>query len=275
MQKIDAHLHFWKFDSVRDSWITEDMAVIRKNFLSKGFKPLLIQNGFIGCVAVQANNSEGETDFLIELAKQNSFIKGVVGWVDLQSDAIDERLEHYSRFTVLKGFRHISQAEEDRALMLQPSFVNGIAALMKYGFTYDLLIVPDQLGFAKELVALFPEQKFVIDHIAKPNIKNGILDGWQDDIYSIAQNQNVCCKISGLVTQANRTWIRDDFIPYLKVVVEAFGFDRILFGSDWPVCLLAASYNQTFGLLKDFFSSFTSEQQQQFFAQNAIQFYNL
>jgi L-fuconolactonase len=274
--RIDAHQHFWKFNPVRDSWITEDMAVIRKDFLPGDLKPLLEQNNIDGCVAVQARQSETETDFLIQLAEENDFIKAVVGWVDLQVANIKERLEHYKQFNRVKGFRHILQGEKDRALMLSPAFKNGIDALQQHGFTYDILIFPDQLKFVKEFVAAFPDQKFVIDHIAKPNIKEQKIDDWKEDITALAQYENLYCKISGLVTEANwKTWKPEDFKNYLDVVIETFGTNRILFGSDWPVCLLAASYQQTVDIVKAYFSSFTKEEQGKFFGQNAFQFYNL
>ena len=274
--QIDAHQHFWEFDPVRDSWITENMAVIRKDFLPGDLKPLLVQNNIDGCVAVQADQSETETDFLIRLAEENDFIKGVVGWVDLQSANIKERLEHYRQFRCVKGFRHILQGEKDRALMLHSAFKNGIRALQQYGFTFDILIFPDQLKFTKELVAAFPDQKFVVDHIAKPNIKEQKVDDWEKEITRLAQFENLYCKISGLVTEADwKDWKSDDFKNYLDIVIETFGTDRILFGSDWPVCLLAASYSETLGLVKDYFSSFTKGEQEQFFGGNAIQFYNI
>ena len=275
VKTIDAHQHFWKFDPVRDNWITDEMSVIQKDFFPDDLKPVLQQNGFDGCVAVQASQSEEETDFLVTLAKQNDFIKGVVGWVDLQADDIEERLTKY-KSTPVKGFRHVLQGEPQRDLMLKPEFKRGIAALQKHGFTYDILIFPDQVKFSDELAASFPEQKFVIDHIAKPYIKRREIDEWKKDMEQIAKHGNVYCKISGMVTEADwKGWKKDDFKPYLDVVVNAFGMDRILFGSDWPVCLVAASYRQMLAIVKDYFASFPENEQEQFFGLNAIRFYNL
>jgi L-fuconolactonase len=274
--RIDAHQHFWQFDPVRDSWITNEMTVLQRDFLPADLEPLLVQHGFDGCVAVQADQSETETNFLIQLAKANDFIKGVVGWIDLQSEQIAERLAYYKQFAIVKGFRHILQGESQRDLMLHPRFKKGIEALQQFGFTYDILIFPDQLTFSKELVGQFPQQKFVIDHLAKPYIKNQKVNQWKSDFEQIAQYDNVYCKISGLVTEADwQKWKVEDFRPYLDVVVEAFGIDRILFGSDWPVCLLAASYESALSIVLDYFSSFTIEEQQKFFGRNAVQFYNL
>jgi len=273
---IDAHQHFWQFDPVRDSWITEDMSVIRKNFLPGDLKPLLEQNGFVGCVAVQADQSEQETAFLVQLAKENNFIKGVVGWVDLRAPNLAKRLKHFKQFEVIKGFRHILQGESRRDLMLDDDFKKGIELLKQFNFTYDILIFPDQLKFAKELVASFPEQKFVIDHLAKPYIKFQKIGEWRDDIKQAAQHQNLYCKISGLVTEADlHNWKKEDFKPYLDIVVEAFGINRVLFGSDWPVSLLAANYHEVLGIVRDYFSSFSKEDQDKVFGRNAVEFYNL
>ena len=276
MKRIDAHQHFWKFNPIRDSWITDEMAVIKKDFFPDDLKSVLQQNGFDGCIAVQASQSEEETDFLILLSRQHDFIKAVVGWVDLQAPDITDRLDQYKSFPVLKGFRHVLQGEPQRDLMLNPNFKRGIAALQQYDFTYDILIFPDQIKFSTELVASFPEQKFVIDHIAKPYIKRKEIDDWKIDIEKIAKHENVYCKISGMVTEADwKTWKKEDFKPYLDVVVGAFGINRILFGSDWPVCLVAASYEKMLEIVNEYFAAFSKEEQEQFFGLNAIRFYNL
>ena len=276
MQKIDAHQHFWKYDPVRDSWITYEMPVIRKDFFPEHLQPILQENNFDGCVAVQADQSETETNFLLDLAAKNDFIKGVVGWVDLRSKNIEERLGHYKQFNKLKGFRHILQGEKDRAFMLQPEFTRGIKALQQFNFAYDILIFPDQLQYTKKFAAMFPQQRFVIDHLGKPPVKEKKIGEWKKDIEAIAEYQNVSCKISGLVTEADsRNWNKNDLMPYIDVVVNAFGTDRIMFGSDWPVCLLAGSYEKILDIVKDYFSSFSKEDQDKFFGGNAINFYNL
>ena len=252
------------------------MSVIQKDFFPDNLKPVLQKNGFDGSVAVQASQSEEETDFLISLANQNDFIKGVVGWIDLQANNIEERLAKYKSISVVKGFRHVLQGEPQRDFMLRPEFKRGIEALQQHGFTYDILIFPDQLEFSNELVSSFPEQKFVIDHIAKPYIKRKDIDEWKNDMEKIAKHKNVCCKISGMATEADwKGWKREDFKPYLDVVVNAFGTKRILFGSDWPVCLVAASYEEMLAIVKDYFASFSKDEQENFFGLNAILFYNL
>ena len=273
---IDAHQHFWRFDSVRDSWIDDSMKLIQRDFLPPDIEPLLRQNGFTGCVVVQSDQSATENDFQLANADQHDFIKGVVGWVDLQAENVEERLDYYSQFKKLKGFRHVLQSDPKRDLMLQPSFKQGISLLSKYGFTYDLLIFPDQLKYATELVKQFPDQPFVLDHIAKPSIKSGDVEAWKYDIIKLAGNRNVYCKISGMVTEADwQHWKQEDFKPYLDVVVNAFGVERVMFGSDWPVCLVAASYHKVFTIVQQYFSSFTKNEQGKFFGGNASWFYNL
>lgn len=276
MQRIDAHQHFWKYDAVRDSWITPEMAAIRKNFLPSDLQPILREHGFDGCVVVQSDQSEAENVFQLTHAEENDFIKGVVGWVDLQSEQVEMRLAYYRQFPKMKGFRHVLQGEPQRDLMLKPEFKRGIGLLQSYGYTYDLLIFPDQLGYAAELVAAYPEQKFVIDHLAKPYIKFRKIEEWKKDMKTLAQFPNVWCKISGMVTEADWiNWTKKEFFPYLDVVVEAFGGNRILYGSDWPVVLVAASYGEMLDIVQDYFSRFSHHEQDKFFGINAVDFYNL
>ena len=276
MKKIDAHQHFWKFDPVRDSWITDDMSAIRRDFLPQDLEPLLKANEFDGCVVVQSDQSEVENRFQLDNAEKHVFIKGVVGWVDFRSEDIEDRLSYYVQFPKLKGFRHVLQGEPDRALMLHPDFMNGISKLRKHGYTYDILIFPDQLGYTKEFVAAFPDQPFVIDHIAKPDIKEKKISEWKKDMKAVAEHENVYCKISGMMTEADwQNWKAQDFAPYLDVIVEAFGPKRIMFGSDWPVCQVAAAYSQVVSLVKDYFTAFSAHEQALFFGGNASEFYKL
>jgi L-fuconolactonase len=274
--RIDAHQHFWQYDAVRDAWITPDMAAIRRDFGPVDLQPLLAQHSLDGCVAVQASQSEAETDWLLALATAHPFIKGVVGWVDLQAADVAERLGHYRQFDQLKGFRHVLQGEADRALLLTPAFRRGIAALGQHGFTYDLLILPDQLQFARQLVADFPGQPFVLDHIAKPLIKAQVMSDWARDVRALAALPNVCCKVSGLVTEADwHAWQLQDFRPYLDVIFEAFGPERVMFGSDWPVCLVAGDYDAVVQLAQDYLAAFSAREQTLFWGENAAAFYSL
>ncbi|MES2649581.1 MAG: amidohydrolase family protein [Bacteroidota bacterium] len=276
MKKIDAHQHFWQFDPVRDSWITDDMFVIQQDFLPEHLAPLLAENDFEGCVVVQSDQSEAENLFQLKNAAENKFVKGVVGWIDLRADDIEEKLSWYSKFEKLKGFRHVLQGEAQRDLMLEPSFMHGIGLLHQFGFTYDILIFPDQLPYVPSLAAAFPQQQFVIDHIAKPAIAAGEIANWKKNIEAVAKYTNVSCKVSGMVTEANwANWKQEDFTPYLDTITQAFGEDRIMFGSDWPVCLVAASYKQVIKIAADYFSQFSSEVQNKFFNLNASRFYKL
>ena len=275
MEKVDAHQHFWKFDPLRDNWITEEMEAIRHDFLPHDLKPLLDASGVHSCIAVQADQSENETDFLLSLAAENEFIKGVVGWIDLCADTIHERLEHYSQFPKLKGFRHILQAEPIE-FILQPEFQRGISALQVYGFTYDILIYPQHLSVTQDLIQRGNEQKFILDHLAKPNIKNGTSATWAADLKKLASHKNVFCKLSGMVTEADhKTWTKQDIYPYMDKVLEFFGPERLLFGSDWPVCLLAASYGQVCDLMNGYLGKLTLHEQELIWGKNAALFYKL
>lgn len=276
MLRIDSHQHFWKYDPVRDSWITDAMAVIKKDFLPFDLKPVLKENGFEGCVTVQSDQSEAENEFQLNNAELYDFIKGVVGWADLSSPCVEERLEYYSQFEKMKGFRHVLQGEKDRAYMLQPSFMKGVGLLKKYSFTYDILIFPDQLKYTTDFVKAFPDQPFVIDHIAKPGIKDKKIEEWKKDIEKIASYENVYCKISGMITEADwKKWKKEEIYPYIDTVIEAFGIDRVMFGSDWPVCLVAGSYEKVAGMARDYIASFSKNEKDLFFGGNAIKFYHL
>lgn len=276
MFRIDAHQHFWKFDPIRDSWINDDMKMIQRDFLPGDLKPVLEQNGMDGCVVVQSDQSENENVFQLLHAAQHAFIKGVVGWVDLRADNIEDQLYHLRRFEKLKGFRHVLQAEPDDAFMLQPGFMRGISALHRHAFTYDLLLYPKHLPYAKKLVAAFPDQRFVIDHLAKPPVKEKKIDGWKKDIRAIAGHDNVWCKVSGMVTEADwKTWTTDDLRPYIDTVFEAFGTGRVMFGSDWPVCLVAASYKQVVDIMEMYLAAFSETEKTDFWSGNAIRFYQL
>ena len=274
--KIDAHHHLWKYDALRHAWITEEMAVLKRDFLPEELVSECTLNGIDGTVVVQADQSENETLFLLEMAEQNQLIAGVVGWTDLCSPLLAERLRFFSRYEKLCGFRHVAQSEPDDRFLMRESFVRGVSSLCEPDFTYDILIYPKQLPAALELVAALPEQKFVIDHIAKPDMKTNSSVAWAKHMRAIAQNPNVFCKISGLVTEADwRAWKTTDFRPYLDVIFDAFGVDRLMFGSDWPVCLLAASYGKVKEIAEGYLRDFSEREQNKIFGENAIRFYGL
>jgi len=274
--RIDAHQHFWKFDPVRDTWITEEMRAIQRNFLPSDLAAECAANGIDATIAVQADQSEAETLFLLELAEQNPLIAGVVGWTDFCSPLLAERMEFFSRYAKLRGFRHVAQSEPDDRFLMREDFVRGVRTLREFGFTYDILIYPKQLRAALELAAALPEQRFVIDHIAKPDMKANSNVTWAKSMRAMAQNPNVYCKISGLVTEADwLNWKKPDFKPYLDVIFEAFGVERLMFGSDWPVCLVAASYRQVKDIVEDYVRDFSEDEKDKIFGENAIRFYGL
>ena len=273
---IDSHQHFWRYDAVRDAWITEAMAVLQRDFLPEHLTAELMANGMDASVAVQADQSETETMFLLDFAKKNERIGGVVGWVDLRSPNLAERLEYFSHFPKLRGFRHIAQAEPDDRFLVREDFVRGVAQLRTFGFSYDILVYPKQLPAVIELVARLPGQRFVIDHCAKPEIKAGNTEPWAAQMRKIAQHTNVSCKVSGLVTEADwKHWKPDEFRPYLDVVFDAFGPDRVMFGSDWPVCLLAGTYRQVKQLIEAYVKHFSPADRDKIFGGNAALFYGL
>jgi len=273
---IDSHQHFWTFDPIRDSWITDDMSVIQRNFYPEDLQPTLQQNGIDACVAVQADQSLGETRFLLDLAAKNDFVKAVVGWIDLQDDAIDEQLSEWKSEKKLVGFRHVLQAELDTEYMLRPSFLRGISKLKNHEFTYDILIFPKHLATAQKFVAQFPDQPFVLDHIAKPYIKAGLIDEWKRDIKSLAKFENLQCKVSGIITEADwKSWTYEQIKPFLDIVFEAFRTDRIMFGSDWPVCLVAGDYSQVKGIIETYIKGFSVSEKCKVFGENAAKFYGI
>ena len=276
MLKIDSHQHFWRYNEERDAWITDDMKVIRKNFLPCDIEPVLTANGIAACVVVQSDQSATENFFQLSNTFESEFILGVVGWVDLQAEDIDDQLSYLSNFKRLKGFRHVLQGENDRALMLKKDFSNGISLLDKYNFTYDFLIFPDQLQYARALAEKFPNQKFVIDHIAKPDIKNKKIAEWRKEIELFKTLENVYCKVSGMVTEADwNNWEQKDFEPYLDVVTETFGMNRLMFGSDWPVCLISCSYEKMKSIADIYYQNFSDHEKGKFYGENAMHFYNL
>jgi L-fuconolactonase len=253
MTRIDAHQHFWKYDPPEFGWVTDEMAVLRRDFLPEELARELSANGMDASIAVQSSQSEKATSFLLNLAVMHKKIAGVVGWVDLRADNVRDRLREYSRYAKLRGFRHIVQAEPDDRFLLQESFLRGLACLKEFNFTYDILVYPKQLPAAVELAKRMPEQPFVVDHLAKPLIKSKEIDSWAKHMRDLADGPNVHCKVSGLITEADyKSWRPEDFAPYLEVVFETFGPDRLMFGSDWPVCLVAGTYGQVKQLIQDY-----------------------
>lgn len=272
---IDAHQHFWKYHPDKHAWISEEMRVIRKDFQPPDLKPLLEKNQIGGCVVVQVDQTEDETLQLLSLANQYDFIKGVVGWIDLRNNDLASRLEYFSTLKKLKGFRHIVQGEK-AGFLLQPDFVRGVQMLARFGFTYDLLVYHHQLAEALAFVKQVPDTAIVIDHLAKPAIAAGEMGAWAAHMTAIAKFPNVYCKVSGMVTEAHwQDWQYEDLSPYLDEVFNAFGMDRLMYGSDWPVCLVAASYDQQFAVITRYLEEFSPSEREKILGGNAETFYNI
>ena len=275
--RIDAHHHLWHYNPERDGWITEDMRAIRADFTPYDLLRELKTNEMDGSVVVQADPSETETAFLVDIADRHDFVRGVVGWIDLCSPYAAERLQFYKNTAPkLKGFRHIVQSEPDDRFLLRDDFCRGLALLRPYDYTYDILIYPRQLPAALELVERFPEQAFVIDHLAKPNIRGSVMEPWTKQMQALAAHPNVWCKVSGMVTEANWAhWRQEDFTPYLDVIFAAFGPERLLFGSDWPVCLVAATYGEVKQIVLTYMAGQGAEAIAGVMGENAKRFYHL
>ncbi|GMQ24381.1 amidohydrolase family protein [Algoriphagus sp. oki45] len=273
--KVDSHQHFWEYDPNRQDWITDDMKRIRRNFLPGDLFPLLQDAKIDGCIAVQAEESLRETDFLIDLAQQHEWILGVVGWADLGSDGLEEVLENYSENEHLVGFREVLQSKDPR-YMLREEFIRGIHKLGEKGYCYDLLTFPQHLEATLELVKKCPDQRFVIDHLSKPGIKSGAWKEWKKLISPLAERELVWCKLSGMVTEADwQKWTYEDLFPFLEISMELFGPKRLMFGSDWPVCLVAGEYEQVFRVIEEFSSQLSTSEQDRIWGETALEFYQI
>lgn len=273
--RIDSHQHFWRFNPTDYGWMKPGWP-IRHDFLPADLEPELRACELDGCVAVQARQCLEESRWLLELAEDAAIIRGVVGWVDLRSPDVVKQLEELAKHPKFVGVRHVVQDEPDDQFMLREDFQRGITALRDFDLTYDLLVFPKQLPAAIALAQKFPQQPFVLDHIAKPMIKAAVLSPWREQIRELAKFPNVSCKVSGMVTEADwEDWGGDDFKPYLDVVFAAFGAGRLMYGSDWPVCLLAGNYEQVFGLVADYVGQLPPGDQAAFFGGNAAAFYGL
>ena len=258
MIRLDAHQHFWQYSPAEHTWMTASMGVLQRDYLPADLEPLLLTAAMDGSIAVQARQSLEETRWLLQLARENSFIRGVVGWVDLCSPSVAEELEEFAGNPHLVGVRHVLQDEPDDAFMLRPEFRRGIAQLAPFGLVYDILIHPRHLSAAHELVSEFPAQQFVLDHIAKPAIAEGLREPWARDLRDLARCPNVACKVSGMITEARwHDWSPKDFYPYLDVVLESFGPERLMIGSDWPVCLLSGSYESVIKVVEEYVAPLT------------------
>ena len=274
--RIDAHQHFWMYSPEQYGWISDEMPELKRNFLPEDLKPKLDGQLLDGSIVVQARQDLDETRWLLALADEHDFVKGVVGWVDLCSPDLPAQLDEFAANRKLLGVRHILQGEADDEFMLRTEFRRGIARLAEYGLTYDLLLYPRHLPVAMKLVREFPEQRFVLDHIAKPAITEGLMDPWERDIRELARFGNVFCKLSGMVTEARwKQWTPQDFRPYLDVVCEAFGGGRLMIGSDWPVCTLSGSYEETMGMVMDYARQSLPDEIEGILGANCTRFYGV
>ncbi len=274
--RLDSHQHFWHYSPTEHSWMTDQMAILKHAFLPQDLQPLLASIDFDGCIAVQARQNLQETQWLLELADKHEFIKGVVGWVDLRSEELRDQLERFASHPKLVGVRHIVHDEPDDNFMLRPDFRRGISHLRDFDLTYDLLLFPRHLKVAVKLVEEFPEQPFVLDHIAKPKIAQGLYSPWQEDLHQLAKLRNVTCKLSGMVTEAKwNQWRPEDFHRYLDIVYGAFGWSRLMIGSDWPVCTLSGEYQPVMKIVIDYVQQFPAEAQAAILGENCARFYRI
>jgi len=274
--RIDAHQHFWKYDAAEYTWIDDSMAALKRDFLPDESAREMARVGFDACVAVQARQTLDETRWLLGLAAEHPSIAGVVGWVDLQADNVRDQLAALAGHQRLVGIRHIAQSEPDDLFLLRPQVVRGIRLLADFGLGFDILIYRRQLGSAAELVGRLPSQRFVLDHLAKPDLRSGEIDEWERDIRRLAAQPNVFAKLSGLVTEASwARWTSDQIRPYLDVAFDAFGWNRLMIGSDWPVCTVSADYARTMNVVIDYVAARPDHERDAVLGGNARRFWNL
>ena len=274
--KIDAHQHFWLYNEKEFGWINDEMSELKRDFLPEDLKMLLKSVHFDGSIVVQARQSLDETRWLLELAQKYDFIKGVVGWVDLCSPDVTKQLKQFANNSFLKGFRHVIHDEADDQFMLREEFQRGISVLNDFKLTYDLLLFPKHIPYALQLIEKFPEQLFVLDHIGKPDIKNKEISFWEENLTKLAKYKNVYVKVSGMATQTDwKNWRKEDFKAYLDIVFNAFGPERIMIGSDWPVCTVSESYESVMGIVLDYVKQFASGYESQILGENCSRFYSI
>jgi len=276
MTTIDAHHHFWRYNPAEYDWIDASMSRLQRDFLPYDLRAEAAAAGIGGVVSVQARQTIGETAWLLDLARDDDLIKGVVGWVPLISPTVRDNLARFAAEPKFRGVRHVLQGEADDSYMLGADFNAGVRALAEFGLVYDILILERQLAPAIELVDRHPAQIFVLDHVAKPRIKDGIFEPWNRQIRELAKRPNVFCKLSGMVTEADWTaWREEQLRPYFDTVWDAFGAQRLMFGSDWPVCLVAASYGQWADVTRRILEAASESERSRFFGETAAAAYQL
>ena len=276
MPIIDTHHHFWNYSANEYDWINDDMKAIRKDYLPADLLKEIRAAGVDGAVSVQARQTVAESDWLLGMAEKNDFLKGVVGWVDLRNKGVDKDLERLAKHKKFKGVRHVVQGEPDDNFILGAAFNEGIKKLLKYDLRYDILILERHLKPSIAFVDKHPKQIFILDHIAKPRIKERILSPWREHMLELAKRPNVYCKISGMLTEADwKKWSAADLAPYFDTTLQAFGPKRLMLGSDWPVMLVAGKYKQWVDMVKQVVSRYSATEQERILSKNAVDAYKL
>lgn len=274
--KIDAHHHFWKYSVEEYGWIDHDMKVIRRDFLPEDLEKEIRGSGIDGVVSVQARQTLAETEWLLGFSEKYDFIKGVVGWVPLISNNVRQHISDFSSSRKLKSVRHVIQGESDNDYILRKDFNEGIKVLREFGLAYDILILEKHLPQTIKFVDMHPDQIFILDHIAKPKVKENLIEPWRRNIRVLAERRNVYCKVSGMVTEADYgKWTEEQLRPYFENVLDAFGPKRLMFGSDWPVCTVACEYRRWVGIVRKFISRLSLSEQDAIFGGNAVKAYGL
>ncbi|MBL8220478.1 MAG: amidohydrolase family protein [Bryobacterales bacterium] len=276
MRAIDAHHHLWNYSVEEYGWISEEMRVLRRDFAPVDLKEQMDSAGVAGAVAVQARQTVKETEWLLQQAEGNAFLLGVVGWVPLASVGVKKEIERFAAHRKLKGFRHVVQDEPDDRFLLGAAFNAGVRELEGTGLVYDILIYERQLPAAIEFVDLHPRQRFVLDHVAKPRIRDGVLSPWKEGMRKLARRENVYCKVSGMATEADwGGWTAEGLRPYFEVALEAFGPERLMFGSDWPVLEVAGSYGRWMETVRGWVSGLSADEQRRVLRGTAVEAYGL
>jgi L-fuconolactonase len=274
-RRIDAHQHFWRYDPSEYGWIDDSLAPLRRDFLPADLEPLLRAAGFDACIAVQARQTIEETRFLLDLAGRHPFVAGVVGWVDLLAPDVEARIAAVAH-PRLVGLRHIVQSEPDERFLLRPELLRGVAAASAAGLAYDILIYARHLPVAIEFARRLEGHRLVLDHLAKPDIRRGARREWERDLRALARSGHVLAKLSGLVTEADwAAWTADQIRPYLDVALDCFGADRLMIGSDWPVCTVAADYARTMDVVVDFVRDLSASEQDAVLGGNAARLWRI
>jgi len=274
--RIDAHQHFWNHDPIKHFWINDDIKVIKRDFSPGDLAPLLKESKFDGTIAVQADETMAETTFLLDLARKNDYIKAVVGWVDLRKEAVEEDLLMLKSQQKLAGFRCIMQGTEDEAYLKNSVFLKNVSRLTQFDFTYDLLVFHNQMESLVRFTDKLQDNRLILDHIGKPDIKNKQIKQWKEQLRILSSNPNIYCKLSGMLTEADhQRWTYDDIMPYMETAAEYFGVDRLCFGSDWPVCLLAGSFKQVHDVVDRFVEQLNTTEREKIFGTNTAAFYKI